>query len=171
MQETLWDFPPDDGPVPPSAAARPASTPVGYRHRGLDRCPLCEQPVEVFPLALGSGFDAVVPGEYPTARVPEDAARHIVRGRLWPGRDPGGWSRIWHKAVCPEEATPEDVELLEMWRALRVRRRARSEARPPAPRPPIPEAGEGPTPDTRPPRSLSPVWGAISSHESADPCG
>ena len=138
MQETLWDFPPDDGPAPPSASPRPAPAP-GYRRRGLDRCPLCEQPVEVFPLALGSGFDAVVPGEYPTARVPEDAARHIVRGRLWPGRDPGGWSRIWHRAVCPEEATPEDTELLAMWRALRVRRRARAEAaRPPAPRPPTP---------------------------------
>lgn len=141
VQETLWEFPPDDGTVPPSAAsARSAPVPTpGYRRRGLDRCPLCEQPVEVFPLALGSGFDAVVPGEYPTARVPEDAARHIVRGRLWPGRDPGGWSRIWHPAVCPEEATPEDAELLEMWRALRVRRRAKSEAaRPPAARAPSP---------------------------------
>ena len=140
VQETLWEFPPEDGAAPPSASARPtpASGP-GYRRRGLDRCPLCDQPVEVFPLALGSGFDAVVPGEYPTARVPEDAARHIVRGRLWPGRDPGGWSRIWHRAVCPEEATPEDAELLEMWRALRVRRRARSEAaRPPAARAPSP---------------------------------
>jgi len=134
VQETLWEFPPDDGAAPPTGSARSAPVPTpGYRRRGLDQCPLCEQPVEVFPLALGSGFDAVVPGEYPTARVPEDAARHIVRGRLWPGRDPGGWSRIWHRAVCPEEATPEDAELLEMWRALRVRRRARSEAarRPP----------------------------------------
>jgi hypothetical protein len=141
VQETLWEFPPEDGAAPSSASARPApAAGPGYRRRGLDRCPLCEQPVEVFPLALGSGFDAVVPGEYPTARVPEDAARHIVRGRLWPGRDPGGWTRIWHRAVCPEEATPEDVELLEMWRALRVRRRARSEAaaKPPAARPASP---------------------------------
>ncbi len=138
MQETLWDFPPDDGPAPSAASARPAPAP-GYRRRGLDRCPLCEQPVEVFPLAVGSGFDAVVPGEYPTARVPEDAARHIVRGRLWLGRDAGGWTRIWHRAVCPDEATPEDAELLEMWRALRVRRRARAEAaQPPAPRPSTP---------------------------------
>jgi hypothetical protein len=138
VQETLWDSP-DDGTAPSSASARPIPVPApGYRRRGLDRCPLCEQPVEVFPLALGSGFDAVVPGEYPTARVPEDAARHIVRGRLWPGRDPGGWSRIWHRAVCPEEATPEDVELLEMWRALRVRRARTEAARPPAARPPTP---------------------------------
>lgn len=137
MQEALWNIDQDgegDGPAD-GTAERPARRPgqarraaAGYQRRGLDRCPGCGQPVEVFQLALGEGYDAVVPGEYPSGRVPEDAARHLVRGRLWPGRDSGGWSRILHRCVCPEEAMPEDPELLAMWRALRVRRRARTEA-------------------------------------------
>lgn len=126
MQDALWDFEPEGGG--PTAPQRPpAREPHRYRRRGLDRCPKCDQPVEVFPIALAEGFDAVVPGEYPTARVPEDAARHVVRGQMWPGRDSGGWSRIHHRAVCPDEAMPEDPELLQMWRTLRVRKRARSE--------------------------------------------
>jgi Family of unknown function (DUF6083) len=136
VQEALWNPDPDDdggaggrertGPrpaAPPRRAARDA-----YRRRGLDRCPRCGQAVEVFQLALGEGYDAVVPGEYPSARVAQDAAGHLVRGRLWPGRDSGGWSRIVHRAVCPDEAMPEDPELLAMWRALRVRKRAQAEA-------------------------------------------
>ena len=136
MQEALWNIDQDgedEGQAPqerpgrrPGPARRGAA--AGYRRRGLDRCPKCEQPVEVFQLALGEGYDAVVPGEYPSARVPQDAARHLVRGRLWPGRDSGGWSRILHRSVCPDEAVPEDPELLAMWRALRVRRRARTES-------------------------------------------
>jgi hypothetical protein len=131
VQETLWDFPPDGGGEGESGGARDRREPPpphSYRRRGLDRCPRCGQPVEVFQIALGEAYDAVVPGEYPSARVPEDAARHLVRGRLWPGRDSGGWSRIRHHAVCPEEAMPEHPELLAMWRALRVRRRAQAEA-------------------------------------------
>jgi Family of unknown function (DUF6083) len=126
VQDALWDFPPEGGgpAVPPRP---PAPEPHRYRRRGLDRCPKCGQQVEVFPVAQAERYDAVVPGEYPSARVPEDAARHLVRGRLWPGRDSGDWSRIEHRAVCPDEAMPEDPELLRMWRALRVRRRARSE--------------------------------------------
>lgn len=126
MQDALWNIEPEDPqPTPPR---RPAPREARrYDHRGLDRCLKCEQPVEVFRTAPVEGYDAVVPGEYPSARVPEDAARHLVRGRLWPGRDPGGWSRIHHRAVCPDEAMPEDRELLAMWRALRVRRRARAE--------------------------------------------
>lgn len=137
MQDALWDFEADGegapagGPRRPERQQRPRERPQArpeYGRRGLDRCRACGQPVEVFALALTEGaYDAVVPGEYPSARVPEDAARHVVRGRLWPGRDPGGWSRIRHRAVCPEEAMPEDRELLAMWRALRVRRRARAE--------------------------------------------
>ncbi|HTJ72170.1 MAG TPA: DUF6083 domain-containing protein [Actinospica sp.] len=130
MQDALWEFEPEGGGATPPQPARQLPRerePHRYRRRGLDRCPKCEQPVEVFPVALGEGFAAVVPGEYPSARVPEDAARHVVRGQLWPGLDSGGWSRIDHRAVCPEEAMPEDPELLRMWRALRVRRRARSE--------------------------------------------
>ena len=128
MQDALWDFESADRePTPrPAPAAR---QPRRYTRRGLDRCPKCEQAVEVFPIALGEGFDAVVPGEYPSARVPEDAARHLVRGKLWAGRDATGWSRIDHRAVCPDEAMPEDPELLAMWRSLRVRRRARAEGR------------------------------------------
>ena len=126
MQEALWGSEPEGGE--PTRPARPAARgPRGYHQRGLDRCPKCEQPVEVFPIAPDEGYDAVVPGEYPSARVPEDAARHLVRGRLWPGLDPGGWSRIHHRAVCPEEAMPEDPELLAMWRMLKVRRRAQAE--------------------------------------------
>ena len=126
MQDALWDFESEGGePTPPPRRA--AREPHRYRRRGLDRCPKCDQPVEVFPVALGEGYDAVVPGEYPSFRVPEDAARHLVRGQLWPGRDSGGWSRIHHRAVCPDEAMPEDPELLAMWRLLRVRRRARAE--------------------------------------------
>jgi hypothetical protein len=126
VQDALWNFEPEDQqPTPPR---RPAPREARrYDHRGLDRCLKCEQPVEVFRIAPGEGYDAVVPGEYPSARVPEDAARHLVRGRLWPGRDPGGWSRIDHRAVCPDEAMPEDRELLAMWRTLKVRRRARAE--------------------------------------------
>lgn len=125
MQDALWDFESaGDGPSAPQRP--PVREPHRYRRRGLDRCPKCDQPVEVFPIALADGYDAVVPGEYPSARVPEDAARHVVRGKLWPGRDSGGWSRIEHRAVCPDEAMPEDPELLRMWRALRVRRQARS---------------------------------------------
>jgi hypothetical protein len=131
VQDALWDFEADGGGGKPAAAVpRPARRepgPKGYRRRGLDRCPVCGQPVEVFAVAPAEGYDAVVPGEYPSARVPEDAARHLVRGRLWLGRDPGGWSRIWHRAVCPDEAMPEDPELLAMWRSLRVRRRAQAE--------------------------------------------
>jgi len=130
VQDALWDFEPDgEGkPAPgPRQPGRREREPHRYRRRGLDRCPACGQPVEVFAVALAEEFDAVVPGEYPSGRVPEDAARHLVRGRLWPGRDPGGWSRIRHRAVCPDEAMPEDPELLAMWRALRVRRRARAE--------------------------------------------
>lgn len=140
MQDALWDFEaegdggPAGGPQRPERRQRPGERPQErparpeYSRRGLDRCPACGQPVEVFALALTEGaYDAVVPGEYPSGRVPEDAARHVVRGRLWPGRDPGGWSRIGHRAVCPEEAMPEDRELLAMWRALRVRRRVRAE--------------------------------------------
>ena len=155
MQEALWDFEPEGGGR--RAPRRPAEEsgghggegdgnggserdggargrrgepgPRGYLRRGLDRCPRCGQPVEVFQLALGEDYDAVVPGEYPSARVPEDAARHLVRGRLWRGRDSGGWSRVWHRAVCPEEAMPEHPELLAMWRVLRVRRRAQAEAK------------------------------------------
>ena len=140
MQEPLWNPEPDDDvsgdggkggrertgqrpPAPPRRIARDA-----YRRRGLDRCPNCGQAVEVFQLALGEGYDAVVPGEYPSARVAQDAAGHLVRGRLWPGRDSGGWSRILHRAVCPDEAMPEDPELLAMWRSLRVRKRAQTEA-------------------------------------------
>ena len=128
MQDALWNIEPEgDEPTPrPAPAARKARR---YTHRGLDRCPKCEQAVEVFPVAPGEGFDAVVPGEYPSARVPEDAARHLVRGRLWLGRDATGWSRIHHRAVCPDEAMPEDPELLAMWRSLRVRRRVRAEGR------------------------------------------
>lgn len=125
MQDALWDFE-SEGAEPKPGRPPAAREPRRYRRRGVDRCPKCEQPVEVFPLAQGEGYDAVVPGEYPSARVPEEAARHVVRGRLWPGRDSGGWSRIHHRAVCPDEAMPEDRELLQMWRALRVRRRARS---------------------------------------------
>ena len=126
MQDALWNFE-EEGrePTPPGKPA--AREPRRYHRRGLDRCLRCEQPVEVFRIALGEGYDAVVPGEYPSARVPEEAARHLVRGQLWPGRDSGGWSRIHHRAVCPEEAMPEDPELLAMWRMLRVRRRARAE--------------------------------------------
>jgi hypothetical protein len=126
VQDALWDFEAQDAEPRPGRPAG-AREPCRYRRRGVDRCPKCEQPVEVFPLAQGEGYDAVVPGEYPSARVPEEAARHVVRGRLWPGRDSGGWSRIHHRAVCPDEAMPEDRELLQMWRALRVRRRARAE--------------------------------------------
>jgi hypothetical protein len=126
VQDALWDFEP--GAARQSPPSRPAAREAHrYRRRGLDRCPKCEQAVEVFPVALVEGFDAVVPGEYPSARVPEDAARHVVRGQLWPGRDSGGWSRIHHRAVCPDEAMPEDPELLQMWRALRVRKRASAE--------------------------------------------
>lgn len=162
MQDALWDFEPD-GAATPAGGQRPTDAgrvrePArrGFHRRGLDECPRCGQPVEVFALAMtgarggagpaggaeagigagagiaaaegGVAYDAVVPGEYPSARVPEEAARHLVRGRLWPGRDPGGWSRICHRAVCPDEAMPEDPELLAMWRTLRVRRRARAEA-------------------------------------------
>lgn len=154
MQDALWDFEADGaggpagGPQRPDPRQRQGQRPAerrggrpgpgeqpqerraraGYGRRGLDQCPACGQPVEVFALALTEGaYDAVVPGEYPSGRVPEEAARHVVRGRLWPGRDPGGWSRIRHRSVCPEEAMPEDRELLAMWRALRVRRRARAE--------------------------------------------
>jgi hypothetical protein len=135
VQDALWDFEPEPGggkPAPAAArrtSARAEREPHRYQRRGVDSCPQCGQPVEVFAVAPAVGYDAVVPGEYPSARVPEDAARHLVRGRLWPGRDPGGWSRIWHRAVCPEEAMPEDPELFAMWRALRVRRRARAEAK------------------------------------------
>jgi hypothetical protein len=126
VQDALWNIEPEGRE--PSPPVRPATrAPRRYDHRGLDRCLKCEQPVEVFRIAPGEGYDAVVPGEYPSARVPEEAARHLVRGRLWPGRDPGGWSRIQHRAVCPDEAMPEDRELLAMWRSLRVRRRARAE--------------------------------------------
>ena len=126
MQDALWEFGAEgEEPAPPRRPAAPK--PRGYHRRGLDRCLKCEQPVEVFRIALGEGYDAVVPGEYPSARVPEDAARHLVRGLLWPGRDGGDWSRIQHRAVCPEEAMPEDRELLAMWRFLKVRRRARAE--------------------------------------------
>jgi hypothetical protein len=126
VQDALWDSEPEGGG--PTAPQRPpAREPHRYRRRGLDRCPKCDQPVEVFPIALAEGYDAVVPGEYPSARVPEDAARHLVRGQLWAGRDSGGWSRIHHRAVCPDEAMPEDPELLRMWRMLRVRKRVRSE--------------------------------------------
>lgn len=122
MQEALWNDEPESGE--PTPAKRPdRREPHHYRRRGLDSCPRCGQPVEVFPVALAEGYDAVVPGEYPSARVPEDAARHLVRGRLWPGLDNGGWSRISHRAVCPDEAMPEDPELLAMWRALRLRKR------------------------------------------------
>lgn len=132
MQDALWDFEAEGDGKPAGGPRRPARREQpprqGYHRRGVDRCPVCGQPVEVFALALADGaYDAVVPGEYPSGRVPEDAARHVVRGRLWPGRDPGGWSRIWHRAVCPDEAMPEDRELLAMWRALRVRRRAQAE--------------------------------------------
>ena len=142
MQEALWNPEPDDdgsggdgadaarertGRRPAAPARR--TTRDAYRHRGLDRCPNCGQAVEVFQLALGEGYDAVVPGEYPSARVAQDAAGHLVRGRLWPGRDSGGWSRILHRAVCPDEAMPEDPELLAMWRALRVRKRVQAEQR------------------------------------------
>jgi len=129
VQEGLWNFEPEsEEPAAPAAPGHPAArAPHRYRRRGLDRCPKCDQPVEVFPVAPGEGYDAVVPGEYPSARVAEDAAGHVVRGRLWTGRDPGGWSRIQHRAVCPDEAMPEDPELLAMWRALRVRRRARAD--------------------------------------------
>ena len=129
MQEALWGLEPEDGePTPPPAPRRKAARePRRYHRRGLDQCLKCEQPVEVFPTAPNEGYDAVVPGEYPSERVPEEAARHLVRGRLWLGRDPGGWSRIQHRAVCPEEAMPEDRELLAMWRLLKVRRRARAE--------------------------------------------
>jgi hypothetical protein len=126
VQDALWNIEPDDGG--PSAPDRPpAREPHRYKRRGLDRCPKCGESVEVFPVAPAEGYDAVVPGEYPSARVPEDAARHVVRGRLWPGRDSTGWSRIHHRAVCPDEAMPEDPELLRMWRTLRVRKRTRSE--------------------------------------------
>ena len=126
MQDALWDFEPEGAGA--SGPGRPADrVPHRYRHRGLERCPACGHPVEVFPVALSEGYDAVVPGEYPSARVPEDAAVHVVRGRLWPGRDAGGWSRIRHRAVCPDEAMPEDRELLQMWRTLRVRKQARLE--------------------------------------------
>jgi hypothetical protein len=138
VQDALWNLEPDDGDADGEGGRartgrRPAAPPRraprdAYRRRGLDRCPNCGQAVEVFQVALGEGFDAVVPGEYPSARVAEDAARHLVRGRLWPGRDSGGWSRILHRAVCPDEAMPEDPELLAMWRALRVRKRAQAEA-------------------------------------------
>jgi hypothetical protein len=128
VQDALWEFEPEGRePTPRRAPAKPG--PRRYTRRGLDHCLKCEQPVEVFPIAPGEGYDAVVPGEYPSERVPEDAARHLVRGRLWAGRDSGGWSRIHHRAVCPDEAMPEDPELLAMWRALRVRRRARAEGR------------------------------------------
>jgi hypothetical protein len=132
VQDALWDFEPDGPDKPAGAQRRPAGRerePHRYRRRGLDQCPSCGQPVEVFAVAPAEGYDAVVPGEYPSARVPEDAARHLVRGRLWLGRDPGGWSRIWHRAVCPDEAMPEDPELLAMWRTLRVRRRVKAEGR------------------------------------------
>ena len=126
MQDALWNFEAEEPePAPPRRPA--AREPRRYTHRGLDRCLKCEQPVEVFRTAPEEGYDAVVPGEYPSARVPEDAAAHLVRGRLWPGRDSGGWSRIRHRAVCPEEAMPEDPELLAMWRLLKVRKRARAE--------------------------------------------
>jgi hypothetical protein len=126
VQDALWNIEPEGAePTPPRRPA--AREPRRYDHRGLDRCLKCEQPVEVFRVALGEGYDAVVPGEYPSARVPEEAASHLVRGQLWPGRDSGGWSRIRHHAVCPDEAMPEDPELLAMWRMLRVRRRARAE--------------------------------------------
>jgi hypothetical protein len=126
VQDALWNIEPDDGG--PSAPDRPPDRPPDrYKRRGLDRCPKCGESVEVFPVAPAEGYDAVVPGEYPSARVPEDAARHVVRGRLWPGRDSTGWSRIHHRAVCPDEAMPEDPELLRMWRTLRVRKRTRSE--------------------------------------------
>jgi hypothetical protein len=126
VQDALWNIEPDDGG--PSAPERPTvREPHRYKRRGLDRCPKCGESVEVFPVAPAEGYDAVVPGEYPSARVPEDAARHVVRGRLWPGRDSTGWSRIQHRAVCPDEAMPEDPELLRMWRTLRVRKRTRSE--------------------------------------------
>ena len=132
MQDALWNFEPDGDGRPDDTPGRPvrrAREQHRYLRRGLDRCPVCGQPVEVFALALTEGaYDAVVPGEYPSPRVPEDAARHVVRGRLWPGRDPGGWTRIWHRAVCPDEAMPEDRELLAMWRSLRVRRRAQAES-------------------------------------------
>lgn len=133
MQEALWNIDedgegPDEGERPARRPGQARRAPAGYHRRGLDRCPGCGQPVEVFRLALEEAYDAVVPGEYPSARVPEDAAHHLVRGRLWPGRDSGGWSRILHRSVCPQEAMPEDPELLAMWRALRVRRRARTEA-------------------------------------------
>jgi len=126
VQDALWNIEPEgrEPSPPPRSAGREVRR---YDHRGLDRCLKCEQPVEVFRIAPGEGYDAVVPGEYPSARVPEEAARHLVRGRLWPGRDPGGWSRIQHRAVCPDEAMPEDLELLAMWRSLKVRRRARAE--------------------------------------------
>jgi hypothetical protein len=145
VQEALWDFDgegggdgggrhgarrPDHG-EPGRDPAEPAPGPGRYRRRGLDRCPKCGHPVEVFRSAFGEEFEALLPGEYPSARVPQDAARHLVRGQLWPGRDAGGWSRIRHAAVCPDEAMPEDPELLAMWRTLRVRRRARDEARRP----------------------------------------
>jgi hypothetical protein len=126
VQDALWNIEPDDGG--PSAPERPTvREPHRYKRRGLDRCPKCGESVEVFPVAPAEGYDAVVPGEYPSARVPEDAARHVVRGRLWPGRDSTGWSRIQHRAVCPDEAMPEDPELLRMWRTLRVRKRTRTE--------------------------------------------
>jgi hypothetical protein len=129
VQDALWDFESEG-----SGTSAPRRPPVRearrYQRRGLDRCPKCDQPVEVFPIALGEGYDAVVPGEYPSARVAEEAARHVVRGKLWSGRDSGGWSRIAHRAVCPDEAMPEDPELLRMWRALRVRRQARLQAGP-----------------------------------------
>ena len=128
MQDGLWNLEPEGSGTTDAARSRPpAREPHRYRRRGVDRCPKCGHPVEVFPIALSEGFDAVVPGEYPSARVPEDAARHVVRGQLWPGRDTGGWSRIHHLAVCPDEAMPEDRELLQMWRMLRVRKRARLE--------------------------------------------
>ncbi|HET9173394.1 MAG TPA: DUF6083 domain-containing protein [Actinospica sp.] len=127
MQDALWDFEADGGGAPRPQGRPPAGEPHRYRRRGLDRCPKCGHPVEVFPIAQAEGYDAVLPGEYPSTRVPEDAARHVVRGQLWPGRDPAGWSRIHHLAVCPDEAMPEDRELLQMWRTLRVRRRARLE--------------------------------------------
>jgi hypothetical protein len=62
VQDALWDFESEGRePTPPRRPAAPE--PRRYTRRGLDRCPKCEQPVEVFQIAPGEGYDAVVPGE------------------------------------------------------------------------------------------------------------
>jgi hypothetical protein len=112
----------------PSASSAPAlpdqaeQQPVGpYRRRGPNRCPDCGQRVDVFPLAMNPGFVALVPGEYPSRRVPDEAAVHVSRGHMWEGRDGSSDTRVLHESVCPAGPRPEHPELSEMWRRLRIR--------------------------------------------------